>query len=68
MLNNTLQLPNTLNVQNTNMLTQSRNQIKINENTHICSFDIENTYRNIPIHEVKNITKDIINKNNIIST
>jgi hypothetical protein len=27
--------------------------------------NIENMYTNIPIHEVKSIVKDIINKNNI---
>jgi hypothetical protein len=49
------------------MSAQSRNQIEINETTQLCSFDIEYTYTRIPIHEVKNIIKDHINKNNNLS-
>jgi hypothetical protein len=66
-LNNTLQLPNAFNVQNTNILAQSLNQIEINENTQLCSFDIENMYTNIPTYKVKNTAKAIINNNNNIS-
>jgi hypothetical protein len=37
-----IKLPPTLNVQYTNMLTQSLNQIKINEHIQLCSFDNKN--------------------------
>jgi hypothetical protein len=37
---------------------------KINENTKLCSFDIENMYTNIPTTEVKDIINDLLNKNN----
>jgi hypothetical protein len=35
----------------------------MNENTRLCSFDIENMYTNISIHEGQNIMGNIIDKN-----
>jgi hypothetical protein len=66
-LNNTLQLPNAFNVQNTSTLAHSLKLIKINEDIRLCSFDIENMSTNIPIHEVQNVVENIIDKNYKIS-
>jgi hypothetical protein len=52
-LNATLQLPNAFNLQNSSKLAHSLKQVKIGKNTRLYSFDIENMYTNIPIHEVK---------------
>jgi hypothetical protein len=38
--------------------------MEINENTKLCSFDIENIYTNISVTEVKNIIKEILNNDN----
>jgi hypothetical protein len=66
-LNNVLQLPNAFNLQNTSTLAHSLKMLKINENTRLCSFDVEDMYTNIPIHEVQNIVRNIINENYNIS-
>jgi hypothetical protein len=63
LLNNTLTLPNTFNVQNSHSITQSLQDIEIDENTKLCSFYIENMYTNIPTPELKDIIKDIIDQN-----
>jgi hypothetical protein len=63
---NTLQLPNAFNVENTNKLAHLLQLIEIDDNTKICSFDIENMYTNIPTNELPNIIGNILNKNHII--
>jgi hypothetical protein len=62
-LSNILQLRNAFNVQNTNTLAHTLKLLKINENTRLCSFDIENMYTNIPVQEVQHIVGNIIDKN-----
>jgi hypothetical protein len=62
-LKNTLQLPNAFNIKNTNTLAQSLQLIEIDNNTKMCSFDIENMYTNIPTMEVRNIIDNIMTKN-----
>jgi hypothetical protein len=47
---------------------QGLTQIKIDENTRLCSFDIENMYTNIPTNEVGSIIDEILNKNNVKET
>jgi hypothetical protein len=42
--------------------------IEINNDTKICSFDIENMYTNIPRKEVINIIKNILENNIKIET
>jgi hypothetical protein len=64
---NTLQLPNAFNVKNTNTLAQSLQLIEIDNNTKMCSFDIENMYTNIPTMELRNIIDNIMTKNHNIS-
>ena len=64
---NTLQLPNAFNVKNTSTLAHSLQHITINNNTQMCSFDIENMYTNIPTNELFNIIENIIAKNQNIS-
>jgi hypothetical protein len=63
LLNNTLTLPHTFNVQNSYSLTQSLQDIEIDENTKLCSFDIENMYTNIPTTELKNMIKNTVDQN-----
>jgi hypothetical protein len=65
-LNNVLQLPNAFNVQNTSTQFHSLKIIKINEDTRLCSFDVE-IFTTILIHEDQNVVKSIIGKNNNIS-
>jgi hypothetical protein len=38
--------------------------MEINENTNLCSIEIENVYTNIPVTEVKHEMKEILNNNN----
>jgi hypothetical protein len=57
---NALQLPKTYNIQNFISLIHTLKNIEINENTKLCSFDIENMYTNILVTQVKNITKAIL--------
>jgi hypothetical protein len=62
-----LKLPNAFNVKNTYHLTQVLKNSKIDENTKLCSFDIENMYTNIPTYELKNIIENIIYNNHYTS-
>jgi hypothetical protein len=64
-LQDTLQLPYTFNVKNSTTLIHTLTQIKIDENTRLCSFDIENMYTNIPRKDVRNIINKILNRNNV---
>jgi hypothetical protein len=57
LLSETLKLPKAFNIQNSHHLTQSLINTKIDKNTKLCSFDIENMYTNIPNSELKNIIK-----------
>jgi hypothetical protein len=67
LLNNALILPYIYNVQKSHNLTQLLQHIEIDENTKLCSFDIENMYTNIPTLELKNIIKNIIDQNHNMS-
>jgi signal transduction histidine kinase len=51
----------------THHLTQSLINTKINENTKLRSFDIENMYTNIPTNELKNIITNILNNDHYTS-
>jgi hypothetical protein len=54
-----LALPNTYNVSNTKQPINDLNNIDINPNTKLCSFDI-NMYTNIPVTPLKEIKKSWI--------
>jgi hypothetical protein len=56
-LQQTLQLPYTYNISNTVHLTNDLNNIPINTNTRMCSFDIKNMFTNIPTAQVNEIIK-----------
>lgn len=60
----TLQLLYTFNVRNSTTFIHTLVQNKINENTKLCSFDIENIYANVPITDVKNTVNEVLNRNN----
>jgi hypothetical protein len=72
-LKETLDLPFTYNIKNSTQLINNLNNITINENTRICSFDIKDMYTNIPqqdtiliIHNIlqnynENVADDILN-------
>jgi hypothetical protein len=66
-LSTTLQLPYAFNINNTLSLMQSLNNIEINSNTKLCSFDIANMYTNIPTTELTTIIKEILKTNYQIS-
>jgi hypothetical protein len=51
-------------LKNSNTLIRTLTQIKIDENTRLCSFDIENMNMNIRTKEVRNIINEILNMNN----
>jgi hypothetical protein len=38
--------------------------LQIDGNTRLCSFDVENMYTNIPVNEIKNIISEILNNDN----
>jgi hypothetical protein len=48
-------------------LMQSLNNLEINNNTKLCSFDIVNMYTNIPTTELTTIIKEILKTNYQIS-
>jgi hypothetical protein len=54
-LSQKLQLPYVYNVKDSIKLIHNLENLQIDGNTRLCSFDIENVYTNIPIHEIKNI-------------
>jgi hypothetical protein len=66
-LNNIIKMPNIFNIQNSHHLSQSLMNTKIDTNMKLCSFDTENMYTNIPITEIKNIIKNIMNNDNLMS-
>jgi hypothetical protein len=51
-------------VRNSTTFIHTLVQNKINENTKLCSFDIENIYANVPITDVKNTVNEVLNRNN----
>jgi hypothetical protein len=55
-------LPNTFNVQNTIDLINKQNNININHNIRICSFDITNMYTNIPLNNFTTIIRNRLSK------
>jgi hypothetical protein len=58
-------LPNTFNIKNILNLIDELNNININQNTRICSFDITNMYTNIPLNILKNIIRNTLSKGEI---
>jgi hypothetical protein len=46
-----------------NLIYIIRNR-EIDENTKLCSFDIENVHTSIPVAEVKNIMKELFDNDN----
>jgi hypothetical protein len=63
LLHNYLDLPYTYNVRNSTHLMMDLKTIELNNNTRICSFDIENMYTNIPRKEIENITNSVLENN-----
>jgi hypothetical protein len=59
-LNNYIQLPYTYNVKNSMHLITDLQDIEINNNIKLCSFDIENMYTNIPKNDIINIVNTIL--------
>jgi hypothetical protein len=59
-LSNILQLPNTYSIQNSIILIHSLKNTKIDGKGTLFSFDMKNMYTNIPITELKNIIKEIL--------
>jgi hypothetical protein len=58
-------LPNTFNIKNILNLIDELNNISINQNTRICSFDITNMYTNIPLNILTNIIRNTLSKGEI---
>jgi hypothetical protein len=63
-LSQKLQLPYVYNVKDSIMVIRNLENLQIDGNTRLCSFDIENTYTNIPVSEIKNIISGIRNNDN----
>jgi hypothetical protein len=57
-----LNRPNTYNVKNTAYLMTYLNEVKINQNTRICSFDIVNIHTNISTYIINNIITETLLK------
>jgi hypothetical protein len=64
-LNNRCKMPNTFNIHNSISLIDDLKNMKISENTRLCSFDIKNIYSNIPTRELNNIIINIAKRNYI---
>jgi hypothetical protein len=62
-LHNYLNLPYTYNVCNSNHLMTEIKTIELNNDTRICSFDIENMYAHIPRKDIINIISNILDNN-----
>jgi hypothetical protein len=45
-------------------LFNDQENIRINPNTRLCSFDIANMYTNIPITHIKGIIQEVLHNNN----
>jgi hypothetical protein len=60
-----LVLPYTFSIRNSDDLIKDLNNIDINTDIRICSFDINNMYSNIPTYELINIITSIANGNDI---
>jgi hypothetical protein len=58
-------LPNMFNIKNTINLVGELNNISINQNTRIFSFDITNMYTNIPLNILTNIIRNTLLKEEI---
>jgi hypothetical protein len=59
-LRETLNLPFTYNIKNSIQLINDLNNITINENTRICSFEIKDMYTNIPQQDTTHIIHNIL--------
>jgi hypothetical protein len=46
-------------------LINELNNININQNTRMCSFDITNMYTNIPLNAIRNIIRSTLSKEEI---
>jgi hypothetical protein len=62
-LHNYLKLPYTYNVCNSNHLMTELKTIELDSNIRMCSFDIENTYTNIPRNDIINIINNMLENN-----
>jgi hypothetical protein len=62
-LSEKLQLPYVYNVKDSIELIHNLENLQIDENTKLCSFDITNMYTNIPINETKHIISEVLNDN-----
>jgi hypothetical protein len=65
-LKNSIQLPNVYNIQNSENLINNLKEMKIQNNTKLCSFDIKNMYTNIPQNDLTNIINNTLINNNIL--
>jgi hypothetical protein len=63
LLQGTPRLPYTFNIKKPTTLIDILTSIKVDESTRLCSFDIDNTYTNIPIIDIKNTINKILNRN-----
>jgi hypothetical protein len=59
-LKETLNLPFTYNIKNSIQLINDLNNIPINDNTRICSFDIKYMYTNIPQQDATYVIHNIL--------
>jgi hypothetical protein len=66
LLKDTIQLPNVYNIKNSTNLIHNLKHIHIIDNIKLYSFNIVNMYMNIPLADVTNIIKNILNINNHI--
>jgi hypothetical protein len=62
-VHNHLNLPYTYSVRNSNHFMADLKTMEINNDTRICSFDVENMYTNIPKREIINIINSILGNN-----
>jgi hypothetical protein len=67
-LQDALRLPYTSNVRNTTALINTVTQTKVDENTKLCSFGIENMYSDVPITDVKNTINEVLSRKNVNET
>jgi hypothetical protein len=65
-LKNSIQLPNVYNIQNSEILINNLKEMKIQNTTKLCSFDIKNMYTNIPKNTITNIINNTLINNNIL--
>jgi hypothetical protein len=64
-LKQNIQLPNTYNIKNTPHLIADLQNLHIDKNTRMCSFDISNMYTNIAANRVTTIINTTLNNQNL---